>query len=103
SDKAKLAKALGISKTVTEDITPSSSFLRSLFVDWQTYTAAKLQRPRFICIGSSVDDVVPPLSAHIQCDGASINYPLWGHTALFAPENRNDPRYATPIDILLNL
>jgi len=89
---AGLAKALGVSRGLVDDLTPGSPFLSNLREDWN----GLILRPSTFCLTSPHDAIVSEESAIAQCD-RYLRYPQWGHIDMVKPSDRKDERYAVPM------
>jgi hypothetical protein len=97
AEAAGLAAMLGISKDLTEDMTPNSDFVKTLENNWtDTYP-----KPQTYCFTSPMDGIVSSLSAKSQCE-CTHDYPQWNHIEMVKPELSTDERYYMPIRGLKN-
>lgn len=92
ADPAGLAKALRLTRPLTDDMQKGSEFLRDLRTHW----FALRSKPPTFCIGSPQDVVVSIPSATSQCTDAT-NYFEGSHTAIVKPVSHADLRYTTPM------
>lgn len=95
ANDAKLARALGISRELTEGLMRGSTDLNILTSQWFSYK----NRPHTFCFTSPQDVVVSEQSALAFCDD-EMEYPTWGHTEMVKPQDASDPRYASPIRLI---
>ena len=90
---SKIAKALGISKELTEEMESGSSFLTSLQVEWMR---ASSSHPITECYWGTGDSVVERESATSPC-GYFLALPTWDHTSIVKPTAFTDERYKVPM------
>jgi len=96
ADIASLGDILNISKPLTEEIKPGSSFLATLQTHWE----GLIPRPSSHCYSSHGDTVVSSDSALAYCDYRTMYPYRWNHKELVKPDDRNDDRYALPMNMV---
>jgi pimeloyl-ACP methyl ester carboxylesterase len=96
ANMARMAKALGISEELAEEMMGDSTVLNALTSQW---FSLKKNRPTTFCFTSPQDAVVSEQSALAFCDDGT-EYPMWGHTEMAKPPGASDARYVSPMTVI---
>ncbi len=99
AEPAGIARALGISSTLTRQLKKDSQFLQQLSRYWKL---ARNNEVSTYCLASPQDRVVPKNSALKDCDDGTT-YPQWKHRELVRPAKHEDPRYSMPMAPVIRL
>lgn len=90
---ALIARTLGVSDELADDMVAGSGFLSTLTANWNALSP----RPATFCVGSPQDAVVSQASATYQCDRLDY-YTSGGHTDIVKPSDRTEAYYYVPIE-----